>query len=223
MKLGVATIGNSPRSDVVPFLRPHLPEHVHIIEAGVLDRLTPEEIANLDDETSELRLVTRGLNGASHKLSHSRIMPHVQDLVTEFERQGCELIVILCGADWSDIRSNVPVINPGKLFPNVVRSVASGLRLGVIKPDSGQVELTERQYRAMGMDPVVVSASPYVEERLALAKEAALTLKEADVDMVWMTCVGMGEEMRREVQGIVKTPCILAQSLLGKVLGELLV
>jgi len=208
---------------VVPYLLPHLPDDTQIIEAGVLDGLTPDEIADLDDEGSELRLVTRGLNGASHKLSHDRIMPHVQVLVTEFEKQGCDLIVILCGADWSDIRSNVPVINPGKLFPNVVRSVATGLRLGVIKPDAGQVDLTERQYRAMGMDPVVLSASPYVEQRLELARDAGRTLRDANVDMVWMTCVGMGEEMRREVQAIVNKPCILAQSLLGKILGELAV
>jgi hypothetical protein len=39
--------------------------------------------------------------------------------------------------------------------------------------------------------------------------------------MVWMTCVGMDWQMRKAVQDIVKVPVILASSLLGRLVAEL--
>ncbi len=222
MRLGIATIGTSPRDDVVPYLRPHLPAGTDIIEVGALDGRTTAEIAELDDESAELRLVTRGPDGTSPVLSHQKLMPVMQRLVTQLEDQGCSLILILCGADWTGLKANVPIINPGRLFPNVVQAVAKGLRLGIIKPDAGQVESAIKQYTAMGLEPVVTSASPYVPNRLEQARRAAELLASENVDMVWMTCVGMGEAMREEVKRVVGKPTILAQSLLGKAVGELM-
>lgn len=222
MKFGIATIGTSPRDDVVPHLRQHLPTDVEIIEVGALDGLAASEIAELDDEAAALRLVTRGPNGTSPVLSHAKLMPIMQTLVTQLVDQGCGLVLVLCGADWTGLSASVPIINPGQLFPNVIKSVAKGLRLGIIKPDAGQVELTIEQYSAMGLEPIVTSASPYANDRIELARIAAELLKAEEVDMVWMTCVGMNEAMRDEVNRIVGKPCILAQSLLGKIVGEML-
>jgi hypothetical protein len=39
--------------------------------------------------------------------------------------------------------------------------------------------------------------------------------------MVWMTCVGMGEEMRAAVRETVAAPIILARSLLARSIAEL--
>ncbi len=222
MKLGIATIGVAPRDDVVPHLRRHLPEGTEIVEMGALDGLSAQEIAELDDPAATLRLITRGPNGTSPLLSHDKLMPRMQKIVDTLEGDGCGLILVLCGADWTGLQSAVPIINPGRLFPSVVGAVARGLRLGIIKPDTGQVEGTVKQYGAMGIEPVVVAASPYAKERVELARAAATELAAAEVDMVWMTCVGMGEDMRAEVRRVVGKPIILARSLLGKVIGELL-
>ena len=46
-KLGVITIGQSPRSDVVPEIIPYLGDNVEVIEAGALDGLTYEEMKNI--------------------------------------------------------------------------------------------------------------------------------------------------------------------------------
>lgn len=222
MKLAFATIGEAPRDDVVPHIEHKLTGDISIIQAGVLDSMSHDDILTLDAGDDSLHMVTRTRDGSAYRLNYERTLPHMQRVVDGLVAQGADLVVILCGADWTPITARVPVINPGRLFPNLVQALSNSLKLGVIKPDAGQIAHTERQFRELGIDAVVTAASPYRPERLELAQEAARELERQDVDMVWMTCVGMGEEMREAVQGILPKPTLLAQSVLAHVIAELL-
>lgn len=222
MKIGFATIGEAPREDLVPFLREQLPAELEVAEAGVLNGLSHDEIMSLNAHDDTLHLVTRTRSGASYRLNYQRTLPLMQRVVDDLVGQGVDLVVILCGADWSPVRADVPVVNPGRLFPNLIQALGGGLKLGVIKPDAGQVAHTEAQYRGIGLDPYVTAASPYQDNRITLAREAALFLKERNVDLVWMTCVGMDEAMRAAVNDVLPRPTILARSILAKVISEML-
>lgn len=222
MKIGFATIGEAPRDDLVPILRQQLPADLEVVEAGVLDDLSQEAILELNTRDETLHMVTRTRSGASYRLNYQLTLPHMQKVVDGLVNQGVDLVVILCGADWTPIQARVPIINPGSLFPKLIQALGSGLKLGVIKPDAGQVAHTETQYRQLGLDPYVTAASPYQSDRLALAREAACFLKEHKVDLIWMTCVGMDEAMRTAVQEVLPKPTILAQSILARVIDELL-
>jgi hypothetical protein len=46
-------------------------------------------------------------------------------------------------------------------------------------------------------------------------------LRDAQCDLVWMTCIGMDVAMRDVVAEVTGTPIILARSILGRVIGEL--
>ncbi|MEX2534486.1 MAG: AroM family protein [Trueperaceae bacterium] len=223
MRLAFATIGEAPRDDLVPFLREQLPPQIEIFEDGVLNHLSPEERLALDAGDDTLHMVTRDREGNAYRLSYQRTLPQMQSVVDGLVERGADLVVILCGADWTPVKAKVPVVNPGRLFPNVIGALGGNLKLGVIKPDAGQIPHTEKQYRdELGLDPVVVAASPYTSDRLELAEQAARQLADAGVDMVWMTCVGMGEEMRSAVRRVLPVPTVLARSLLAKVIDELL-
>lgn len=222
MKLAFATIGEAPRDDLVPILKQRLPRDIEIIEAGVLDQLSLEEILGLDVGNDSLHMVTRKRDGSSYRLNYQRTLPYMQRVVDGLVQQGAELVVILCGADWTPIKASVPIVNPGRLFPNLIQALGDGLKLGVIKPDVGQIAHTEGQFRELGLDAVVTAASPYKPNRLELAEQAAIYLKEHDVDLVWMTCVGMPESMRAAVKAVLPKPIVLAQSILAKVIDELL-
>jgi protein AroM len=208
---------------VIPDIARLLPGDVRIVERGNLNGLSPAEIAALGPEAGEVGIVARLKSGGETLLSHQKILPRMQRLVTELvEDEDAELIVILCGADWTSIESPVPVINPGRLFPAIVSALAHGRRLGVIKPSAGQIEKERERYRGLGIDAVVTSASPYVgEERLALARLAANELREAGCNLIWMTCIGMDEPMRAIVAEFTGKPVILARSLIGRVTAEL--
>ncbi|WP_037193644.1 AroM family protein, partial [Rhodococcus rhodochrous] len=52
-------------------------------------------------------------------------------------------------------------------------------------------------------------------------EKAALSLKEHDVDLILLDCMGYTEEMKRTVKQITGKPVILSRTLVARVLGEL--
>jgi len=222
--IGFTTISESPRDDIVPGMMEIFPDGITSAQRGCLDGLTRPEIDALAPEAGEVGIITLLKSGDSVLLSHSKILPIMQRKVDELVRdENAEVVVILCGADWTAIRSDKLIINPGKVFPGVISSLATGRRLGVIKPSAGQVERELERYTSLGIDAVVTSASPYAGEgRLELARDAARELEAAGCDLIWMTCVGMDRAMRDEVAAITGKPVVLAQSILARVVSELL-
>jgi len=222
--VGFATIAESPRDDVVPAMRDYLPPDARIAERGCLDGLSREEMAALGPDAGEVGIVARLKADGSTLLSHRKVLPRMQRCVDELIHDGgADVVVILCGADWSTLRANRLVVNPGRLFPAVVGGLAEGRRLGIIKPSPGQVAAEQARYQALGIDAVVTAASPYGgEERLALAGTAATELRAAGCDLIWMTCIGMDAAMRNVVAEVTGAPVILAQTLLARLVGELL-
>ncbi|CAN5663666.1 AroM family protein [soil metagenome] len=218
------TIGQTPRTDVVPAMQRILPADVRILEYGALDGLTRDEIARYAAREGEVGIVTRLRDDSSVLLSHELILPKMQEKVDRaIDRDGSDILVILCGADWSALKSRRLIVNPGQLFPAIVTALAAGRKLGVIKPDAGQVERELQRYTERGIDAAVTSASPYAgPDRLRLAEDAAGYLRSEGCELIWMTCVGMDEAMRDVVAETTGVPVILAQSLLARVVGELL-
>ncbi|MFZ0215808.1 MAG: AroM family protein [Candidatus Dormiibacterota bacterium] len=221
--IGFATIAESPRDDVVPHIRARLPPDVRVAERGCLDGLTPDEIAALGPGAEEVGIVARLRAGGETLLSHAALLPLMQRVVDELVvRDAADLVVILCGADWSEIRARPLVVNPGLLFPAMIAAIAHGRKLGIVKPSAGQVAGERERYRARGIEAVVTSASPYAgEERVRLASRAARELRDADVDLVWMTCIGMDAAMRDAVAEVTQTPVLLAHALLAGIVSEL--
>lgn len=218
------TIGQSPRTDVVPAMRRSLPTGVEVVEYGALDGMSRDEIAALAARDGEVGIVTRLRDDSSVLLSHELILPKMQEKADEaVERGRADVLVILCGADWSALNLSRMIVNPGRVFPAIVNALAAGRKLGVIKPDAGQIERELQRNHAQGIDAAVTSASPYAgPDRLRLAREAADYLRSEDCELIWMSCVGMDEAMRGVVAEQTGVPVILAQSLLARIVGELL-
>jgi protein AroM len=223
-RIGMVTVGQSPRDDLVPFMTPLFTRPVAVLQAGALDDLDPREIEALGPEPGEVGIAARLRDGSETLLSHAKILPRVQACVDSLRADGAELLVVLCGAHWSALRTDILVVNPGLLFPAIVSALAAGRRLGVIKPVAAQVEQARRQFAERGIEAVVTSTSPYTgARRLDDVRRAAVDLAAARVDLVWMTCVGMDEAMREVVTEVTGRPAILARSILARVLDELLV
>jgi len=220
--IGMVTVGQAPRDDLVPFMTPLFRRPVQVLQAGALDGLDAREIAALGPDPGEVGIAGRLLDGSETLLSHAKILPRVQRCADRLRAEGAELLVILCGADWSMLRSDVLVVNPGRVFPAVISALAAGRRLGVIKPSVGQIEQARRQFAERGIEAVVTAASPYSPRRLEDVHRAAAELATAKVDLVWMTCVGMDEAMRAVVGEVTGRPAVLARSMLARVIDELL-
>jgi protein AroM len=222
VKLGLATIGQTPRSDLVPTIREHVGEAVDIVERGFLDDKSAGQIAALGPGSGETHLVTRLRDGSEVPLSRDGIVEEMQKVVESLDEEGADVIVVLCGHDWSKVKTRALIINPGMVFPSVVSALAKGRRLGIIKPSPSQIKKAEGQMNDWGVeDCIATSASPYIgEARLDAVKTAARKLREAEVDLVWMSCVGMDEEMRAVVLEEVGRPALLARSVISKIIAE---
>ena len=116
-KIGAITIGQSPRTDVIPEMQEILGEKVVILEAGALDGLTKEDIEKFQPGENDYVLVSR-LNDGSHvKFGKSHIIPRLQNCINNLEEQGAELIIVICtGYFGSLLTSKVPLIYPQKIL-----------------------------------------------------------------------------------------------------------
>ena len=219
--IGFATIGQSPRDDLVPYLVERIGAPVRVLERGVMDGMDAAALAALDRGDDGLHMVTKLRDGGSARIAYELALPRMQAEVDALVADGADMVVILCGADWSALTAKVPIVNPGKLFPNVVQALAAGSKLGVVKPAAHQIAPTEAQYRSLGLDAVVTSAFPYDGAADDAARAAGRQLRESGTELVWMTCVGMNESMRAALREELDAPVILARSLLARVIGEL--
>jgi len=201
-----------------------LPASVNVVEAGCLDGLTRADIDALGPNPDEVGIACDLHDGSSILLSHSKLLPRMQDCVDELSgERNADLIVILCGADWSSITSSTLVVNPGRVFPSVISSLSYGRKLGVIKPSAGQIADETARYQGMGIDVHVTAASPFCgAERFDLVREAATDLRDVSCDLIWMTCVSMDSEMKQIVSDITRKPVILANELLAKIISTTL-
>ena len=220
--IGFASINESPADVVVPEVKQIVGDRVRIVERGNLDGLSASEIEAMGPAPGQPGIVAPLKDGTETLLAHDKVLPRIQQLVDGLvEEDGADFVVVLCGADWSAVKTRVPLVNPGRVFPAIVTSLAAGHRLGVIKPSATQVEQELARYRGLGIDAVVTSATPTGEERLAAAHAAAEQLREAECDLIWMTCIGMDQPMREIVTEVTGKPVLFARTILARVIAEL--
>ncbi|HHE47772.1 MAG TPA: AroM family protein, partial [Candidatus Acetothermia bacterium] len=92
-RLGVVTIGQSPRDDVVPELRALLPKNVIVVETGALDGLSKEEIP--PPQAPERTLVTRLSDGTELQVDKAFVHGRLEAAVRSLETR-VDLIAYLC-------------------------------------------------------------------------------------------------------------------------------
>src|SRR5207247_9721165 len=110
-RIGMVTIGQAPRADVVPDTAALLPG-VEIVEAGALDGLDRTAIASLAPEGDDEILVTRLADGSAVFVGKSRVLPRVKARIAALEDQGVAMTVLLCTGAFPRIAAHVPLTGP---------------------------------------------------------------------------------------------------------------
>jgi protein AroM len=218
-RLGMVTIGQAPREDVVPEMAELIGPGVEILEGGALDGLVRPEIARLAPEGDQEILVTRLADASSVFVAKEKITPLVQRRIDELEAAGAAMTVVLCTGAFKGLRANRALVTPEKVLVGVLRGVSFPGRLGVICPSTRHVPQTEARWRGHGFDPVVVPLSPYDH---GPDPGAADLFREAGVGLVLLDCMGFRRSARRELQDAVGVPLVVANLLVARVVGEML-
>lgn len=220
-RLGLLTIGQSPRADIVPDMAGLLPD-VEIVQAGALDGLDRGAIERLAPEGDDEILVTRLIDGASVFVGKSKMIPRLEARIAALEERGVALTVLLCTGAFPPLRARRPLLEPQPVLLGVLRGLAYPGRLGVLTPSERHVPQTHARWRRDGFDAAVVPLSPYEEHDAAALARAAAALRDAGVGLVVMDCIGFRDVTRRDLAARLAVPVLVANLLVARLVGELL-
>jgi protein AroM len=220
-KIGMVTIGQAPRADVVPDMATLLPG-IEILEAGALDGLDHAAIAELAPEADDEILVTRLADASPVFVGKSRVLPRVKARIAALEDQGVALTVLLCTGAFPRLSGRRPLLEPQQVLLGVLRGLTYPGRLGVLTPSERHVPQTTARWRADGFEAAVVPLSPYEEHDPAALTRAAAALRSSGAGLVVMDCIGFRDVTRRDLAARLGVPVLVANLLVARLAAELL-
>lgn len=215
--LGVITIGQSPRDDMVPELVRHWPG-VDVLQAGALDDLTEEEADQLSPTPGEEVLTSLLRTGRSVVFSRDTVLRRLQRRIAELEDRGATANVVVCTGEFPPLRHRRPLLLAEPLIVAGVGALSSGT-VGVICPLAAQIADSERKFGTLDRPVVASEVDPYSADETAYIA-AARKLTEAGADVVVLDCMGYTEQHRRWARAGTDVPVVLARSIVARLAGE---
>lgn len=221
-KVGLITVGQSPRNDVVPDMLEIMGGDLEIIEVGALDGLAREQMTALEPEGDDEIIVTRLADGSSVFVGKSKMIPRIEAKIAALEDRGTALNVLLCTGEFPKLAARRAFLEPQQLLLGLLRAMVFPDRLGVLTPSERHVPQTTARWRACGFDVHVAPLSPYEENDPAAVRRAAESLRAGNAGLVVMDCIGFRRKTRDEIAHLVGAPTLVANLLVARVAAELL-
>lgn len=220
-KIGMITIGQSPRVDIVPEMRVILGPDTEIIEAGALDGLSLGEVKTFYPKKGDYILCTRMANGTEVVVARKFILPRVQRCIDLLTEKGAEILLFLCTGKFPEFKSKRLFLESQKILDHFLPALhGEQEKIGLIIPLADQIQQAKNKYRRLKGRMIIQAASPYAtQDEMRLAAEA---LKKADPHVIVMHCMGYTLEMKQKVMEITGKPTVLARSLVARMLKELI-
>lgn len=216
-RVAFVTIGQTPRDDLVPEVVRWVGAELDVVERGVLDGLTPAEIATLAPGSGEHRLVTRLRDGSQVVVGRDAIRRRAQSVLDELARDDVDLTVFLCTGHLPSLTARGLLLEAQPLVDHGVAAIAANAEtVGVMLPLKEQIPECHFEPRR-GQRARFSHASPYAPTRL---EEAASELRDAD--LIVMHCIGYTDAMRRLVAESSGRPVLLARRLVAAGIAQLL-
>ena len=219
--IGTVTIGQSPRTDVIPDVASILGPDIEIREAGALDGLSREIIASFAPGEGDYVLVTRLADGTSVQVAERHITPRIHEKIAEHFTGGIPVVLLLCTGEFPDFETGGLLIRPQKVLFNAVAAVAKGMRIGILTPSPEQVDQSENRWGSLSPFVRAVPSSPYVNSMEA-ARTAAEELKEWKAEITVLDCIGYTLAIRSLVREITDRPVLLARGVAASMVKELI-
>jgi protein AroM len=216
-KIGLITIGQSPRTDVTSTIKTMLGQSIDMVEKGALDGLTKNEIERLAPKAGDYVLVTRLRDGASVKVARRRVTPRVQKCIEELEGMDVDFNVLLCTGEFHRLRAKKPLIMPSPNHQRCAVHQRRKNRRGCSR--KGADSQRKKEMGKKGVSVVIGCANPYGDVKGL--EEAALFLAGENVDIVVLDCIGFTPKAGEIFRRLTRKPVLLPQVLLGCVLKSL--
>jgi protein AroM len=219
-KIGLITIGQSPREDIVCEIAEILGPEVEIIERGALDSLSRNEIESLRPKKGDFPLITRLRNGSSAIVGKKKIIPLLKRKIEKLEQQGVQLIGLLCTDDFPELKSERLLLQPYRLLLNLVMAILKKGTLAVLAPLEEQGEDVKKKWEKTGLKVVVETLNPYQE--FSDADLAIERIKKEDAGLIVLDCIGYSQRIKEKIRLATGKPVILPRTVLARMIKELM-
>ena len=221
-RVGIATIGQTPRNDIVPELQGMAGVNVEFLECGILDGLSAPEIEKLAPEKGEYMLVARLRDGSHVWLARDKIVGMLQTCIDSLVEQGADVGIVLCVAEWPRFKSKKLVVTiSDPICGFALGLLKDGDKLGLIVPGEDQIDDFKEKWIKDGVEVIAVAASPYGPTAKDEGIRAADVLKERDPDLIVMDCPGYTMEAKDIVREITGKPVITARTAIAAMITQL--
>jgi len=192
-RIGMLTIGQTPRVDLLPTLVEILGDEHEIIEAGALDGLSLDDVKGIEILPDDYILVSRMRDGTEVKITKRFVIPRVQEKITELEEKGVRLTVVMCTGAFPQYESKGLVVTPQEILKGVLNASLKKGRLGVVYPTEEQMPGAQSNFGSNDVETYADATSPYEgsEELEALAGR----LSAQNLDLILLNCFGFSSDL----------------------------
>lgn len=217
-RVGFLTIGQSPRDDIMDEMKPLLAPHIDVVEYGLLDDLSPEEIGSLSPRKQELPLVSRLRDGSQVLLSERKTADLLPDAVEYMKKEmNVDTVGMLCTHTFPQREYACPVVFPFGLMKSRLDEISRVQKLGVVVPLENQIDMTLQKWshkRAF-----VVAKSPYAKG--TTWKDTANALMAEKAEAVVLDCIGYTLKDKHEIEDFLDIPILLPRTILASAINDL--
>lgn len=219
-KLGIATIGQGPREDIVALFLAHAPPGTTAVLAGCMDGLSPTEIAERPPTSGADTLYSKLGDGVDTTLSKAHVIERAPAVLRRLRDQGCDALVFACTGDFPPMTGDAGVIFPSRVLAGLAASLLPAGRLGLLVPLPEQREKLAAKWARPGVDIVVEALKPSASAEEVAA--AGARLADRKLDMVAMDCMSYAPATKAKIKAATGKPTILAITATGRVMAELM-
>lgn len=216
--LGVVTIGQSPRTDMMPEMRPHL-AGVDVLEAGALDGLEQDDLDRLAATRSGELLTSKLADGSSMTFGRDDILHHVTRHVAALEDRGVDANLLVCTGTFPPITHRRPFVTAEPLVVSGTHALSAGT-IGVICPLPQQIKGSIDKFARTDVRVVGTDVDPYHADSSAYGKAAA-DLRARGASVIVLDCMGYTNAHRQAARAGSDTPVLLARTITARLVGEL--
>lgn len=206
--LGLVTIGQAPRVDVLPDLLPAL-DGVEWAEYGALDEAGPADLAAIAPRDGEVPLVSRMRDGSRVLMAHDRAMPFIVRAVERAAADGADAVLLMCTGRFEPFETSIPVHAAEPLAQEHIAREVRGF--GVLNPVAAQLaDSRSRWERRTGTSVSTAAVDPYTATDDQIAA-AARELAALGASSIVLDCFGYSAAMAEVVTAATGLPTHLTR------------
>jgi len=216
-RIGFATIGQSPRIDVVPAMLEALGKPVDAVEVGALHNMSHEDIKKLAPRKGEYVFATRMADGTQVTMGKSAAELRLAEVLNRMDDDHLDLIVALCAGTSLPALKKTLLIEPQRIVDGMTAAIAASCRrIGIVVPLAEQVPLFHLD-ASLTAQISLTHASPYAGDRFLEAGQELI-----GCEVIFMHCMGYNAQMREKVIAGSGAPTLSAPELVTSVLRQLI-